>query len=249
VQASQDSPNRSSTILPSWHRRRLRLDRSLRWLRSCAVCHGFLPPIDLLCVSCWQSLEKNFNDSVSSLQTGYPFSVRSLLTWNASCDREVRSLIRGFKGGYSLAASARFAERLAFANARGWTADDGLPIFVYPPSSSGRPDHASVLAVELSCLWGGFPLGLAWADDPARASSRTSGLGQKGRTAIERSQRRFEDLDLASFTQPSTRWVFVDDVITTGSTAMAAYMALGSPERFEVWTLACRPKLAVGEGF
>ena len=38
--------------------------------------------------------------------------------------------------------------------------------------------------------------------------------------------------------------IFADDVITTGATALAAYMALGDPPSFEVWTLACRPKLA-----
>jgi predicted amidophosphoribosyltransferase len=39
-------------------------------------------------------------------------------------------------------------------------------------------------------------------------------------------------------------FAFVDDVITSGSTAMAAYLALGDPDYFEAWTLVCRPKLA-----
>jgi predicted amidophosphoribosyltransferase len=247
VEVGRDKWHRNPALLPGWYWRRVRLDRWLRWLRSCAICRGFLPPIDLICNKCWRNLESGFNFGPGSKQNGYPFSVHSLLTWTEDLEYDVRRLINGLKGGYAPLATRRLAERLAFE--RKWSVDEGLPVFVYPPSSTGGPDHASVLATELSSLWGGFPLGLAWTDDPVRASSGASGFGQKGRTALERSQRRFEDLDLASFTQPSTRWVFVDDVITTGSTAMAAYMALGSPERFEAWTLACRPKLAVGEGF
>jgi len=37
-----------------------------------------------------------------------------------------------------------------------------------------------------------------------------------------------------------TNVIFVDDVITTGATARAAWLSLGRPERFVVWSLARR---------
>jgi predicted amidophosphoribosyltransferase len=43
--------------------------------------------------------------------------------------------------------------------------------------------------------------------------------------------------------------VLVDDVMTSGATALAAYMALGDPQLFEVWTIANRPKLATMKAF
>jgi predicted amidophosphoribosyltransferase len=82
--------------------------------------------------------------------------------------------------------------------------------------------------------------------EPPQKTNRKS---QKSQDLAERAECRFQlrvdrqtvqDL-LASSPGPI---VFVDDVITSGATAMAAYMALEDPSRFEVWTLANRPKLA-----
>lgn len=69
------------------------------------------------------------------------------------------------------------------------------------------------------------------------------------RTAIERSERRFLLKDPRT-NQNACRgpFLFADDVITTGSTAIAAYMALGDPSDFEVWTMVNRPRLAAPRG-
>jgi predicted amidophosphoribosyltransferase len=230
-----------SHTFPRWFRRRKKLDFLLSFLRSCAVCSSALPPIDLLCLNCWQKAEEFFKKEENVLRHGYPFAVYSLVNWKGENDVFFRKMIFGLKKGYSLSASQSLFSRLAFA--RHWPIENGHPIFVHPPSSSGRPDHAAVMAVQLAHLWGGYPLGLAWDQEHQLESS------QRGKSAVQRGQRRFAETDLARFTEPEIHWVFVDDVITTGSTAMAAYMALGCPEKFEVWTLACRPKLAVKDDF
>lgn len=40
--------------------------------------------------------------------------------------------------------------------------------------------------------------------------------------------------------------IFIDDVVTTGSTAMAAWKALEKPPRFEVWCMAVQPRYRSG---
>ncbi len=45
------------------------------------------------------------------------------------------------------------------------------------------------------------------------------------------------------------RTIFVDDIITTGETAHSAYVALGEPEDFEIWTIFNRIRLRGEPGF
>ncbi len=62
---------------------------------------------------------------------------------------------------------------------------------------------------------------------------------QKELSRLQRTQRVF-DLNV-EFSKPSnTRIIFVDDVVTTGQTALAAYNALKKPSNFEVWCLIYR---------
>lgn len=259
--AQLGSELRRSKAQANWFKSRAKKDQCLRWFRSCSICASTLPPVDLMCESCWQTFETNMNYGDNLLQSGYPFPVYSLMTWNEPNDRLARLTIKGQKQGNAYQATRKLMELFSFQ--RQWPKENGLPIFVHPPSASGRPDHSALLATQLACIWGGLPLALQWkkstkepiASGPlgglshALAKARLTAINQKDRSATERSERRFEELDMATFTLPSTRWIFVDDVITTGATAMAAYMALGSPECFETWTLVCRPKLANQEGF
>ncbi|MGE5085573.1 MAG: ComF family protein, partial [Bacillota bacterium] len=109
------------------------------------------------------------------------------------------------------------------------------PIRIVPaPSSTGKRDHAFFWAKALSHEVGGdlFPC-------LKKAQSRK----QRGSSLSERLTLQF-DLDENNsdlpIDWPEVLWVFADDIVTTGSTALAAYKALGSPPHFEVWTLAKR---------
>ncbi len=71
-----------------------------------------------------------------------------------------------------------------------------------------------------------------------------SRIQQKNLTAQDRQTRVMGKLVDFSY-DPKMKIVFVDDVVTTGSTAKAAYKALGRPKNFQVWSLAVRPLSSV----
>lgn len=219
-----------------------RIDSVLRWLRSCAICHSIRPPISLVCDRCAEKLDVCFNRQNELKQPGYPFPVYSLITWTDENDHLVRPLLHGFKGGWPIGATEKWMELLSHLRSGHDRVD--FPRFVFPPpSKSGSKDHSWLLANLLASSWErSKPICLS------RVGNDSASEKQKTKSAAERTRRRFASIESEKITYPEATWVFVDDVITTGSTAMAAYMALGDPDRFEAWTLACRPKLAGKSG-
>lgn len=67
---------------------------------------------------------------------------------------------------------------------------------------------------------------------------------QKFKRKQERKRKSFEFL--GGSIDNSMNFIFIDDVVTTGSTAMAAWYALGKPPLFQIWSLAYRARLAPG---
>ncbi len=66
--------------------RRRRLDRILRWLRSCALCGHIWPPAEILCSHCKGRLLNVMNSGPNLLQDGYPFPVGPV--FNFICNPE-----------------------------------------------------------------------------------------------------------------------------------------------------------------
>jgi predicted amidophosphoribosyltransferase len=64
---------------------------------------------------------------------------------------------------------------------------------------------------------------------------------QRRRNKKQRREREFRSLE--NISGERNPWVFVDDVFTTGATALAAWKALDRPEDFQVWTLIYRQSL------
>ncbi len=108
--------------------------------------------------------------------------------------------------------------------------------FTPPPRKKNKLDHAGEFASALSQIWG------AQVKDLRRTQLRPT--QQKKRSLKERKELRFLQESVSS----DQTAIFVDDVITSGATAQAAFEALGRPRDYEVWTVACRPKLAGLQG-
>jgi predicted amidophosphoribosyltransferase len=206
-------------------------DKAIRWFRSCATCGSISVPIDLLCERCWLALSTQLNRAEATLQPAYPFAVHSLLTWTPE-EPWIRDLLRGFKRGHAVSAAGTFARLMS-----DFEHQTERPVFVVPPSSDGKLDHSSVLGIAL-CKFFPYSQLLVLQNSPFEKQG-----AQKEKTATERASRRFLAV-YPSGEAPNAEFVFVDDVITSGSTAMAAYMALGDPPIFQSWTLVSRPKLA-----
>ena len=62
---------------------------------------------------------------------------------------------------------------------------------------------------------------------------------QKDKDLQERIERRFIT---KSPLIPNQKYIFTDDIVTSGSTAKAAYLALGKPDHFMVWSIFWKRK-------
>ena len=112
-----------------------------------------------------------------------------------------------------------------------------FPVLIVPAPSRvfKRRDHSSCLAEALSLITGWELANILVYDDFDQSAQKTKG-------ALERENRKFKaSMPITGF---NGTLIFVDDVVTTGSTAVAAWNALGKPRNFEVWCIAHQPLLA-----
>lgn len=194
-----------------------------------------LPPIDVVCKTCRERLWSIKNVDARLLQPAYPFPVYSLFTWTEQSDSLLSPLIHSLKGGWAPSVVDGFAGWFTFERMRG----KKVEVDAIVPAPSLGFDHAKAWGEALSKAIGGPIMDvLQKAPDQVRSQRRLS--------AEERSELRFQvKVPQIAYRGPL---VFADDVITTGSTAMAAYMALEDPKHFEVWTMVNRPRLAASKG-
>jgi hypothetical protein len=117
-------------------------------------------------------------------------------------------------------------------------------LLLVPPSERFKPNgHSLMLARELSKL-----AGLIFPDFPVfernvpfwRRGSSQKSKSRAERLETEMSLSRHLGPEKWSLLRSADGYIFMDDVIATGSTAIAAWKALGKPLHFEAWAMVWR---------
>jgi predicted amidophosphoribosyltransferase len=155
-------------------------------------------------------------------------------TWIPNQSRALSLLVESLKGIHMTQAWRFWAKEVLWGIVQEdcghniINADHFTPTLVPAPSSSGRRDHAFLLAQGLHELTG-------W--ELKNCLQRTTQQQQK---ELDKRARLRVSLQASEKISDEQAVLFIDDVMTTGATAQAAYLALGRPKNFFIVTLAYR---------
>ncbi len=254
------------------NRQRSLLQKITFWFKGCAVCRSSLPPVLWLCHSCDRRLKSYYLNPQDMIRWQNGFTHIRLLDWNTENDYFIRAVINSLKGGGQSYIFNKLMQELFYRALQVlpslWKVSDtcslttlsdssGLkaklslqksfydqkdvpdsycnsPVIVpAPPGQKNFKDHAFYLSQSLSQLSGYhfFPL-LSRLD--------STSVQQKQKNKSHRRQLCFQ---LNNNVSHLNDIIFVDDVLTTGSTAVAAREALSVSKNFIVFTLAWRQLL------
>lgn len=179
-----------------------------------------------------------------------PFSRRFLYDWDESRPlraRVLRDVILSSKGETSDAILDFWVhEFVRRAMAGGHLAKKRDWIVISPPSRRRglRLDHAGRLAERLAHNSASV---LRFEESVFDHASATGLFGsQKTKSRGDRTKLEFTIVPhVKQRIERAEGFLLIDDVVATGSTAMAAWKALGKPRAFEVWAIAHRSRLGL----
>lgn len=162
-----------------------------------------------------------------------PFLCRSLYKWQA-CSSELFSLwVRDLKEAPQRVWNHLAAEFWIRLQINEKTPSAGNLVSLQ--SRDPRRDHAQKWGRALQRVSGLRHQPILRHKDQNTTSQKSKSRAERGLTELVCTEK------YSSFLEDQI--IFVDDVLTTGSTARAAYEILGRPKKFEVWTVLDRPRL------
>lgn len=191
-------------------------------LNNCLQCGSFGFRPSQLCIICEDNLfqtalnSQNFNSVVQGV------SCMALFRWHRDRNRILNRLAIALKGTRQQAAWDYYAQRFLSEGLKQQALDQNA-ILVPCPASGVDADHAYLFALALA-RWTGIPL--------VPLLERVDAKEQKGLNRRDRERRSGTKFRLKAslnekFSLKSTKAIyFVDDIITTGATVLAAHTHL-----------------------
>lgn len=213
------------------------------WLRSCCVCRLMAPPVAWLCSDCWKKLKSFYLSPQDMIREQEGLTHARLFDWNKENDFFIRLFLNSLKrGGPSFIFDKLMQDFLSrIIQVR------PLPLkalLIPAPAHPGLyfKDHAFCLGSSFSRLSGlrlKNPLLRLSVSDKADKTDKAGVKTQKRKNRRERKKVRF-CLKENSLIKKEESIIFIDDILTTGGTALAAYETSGAPKDFMIFTLAWR---------
>lgn len=213
----------------------IRTHKFWNWFRHCPVCGQSFPPIEWLCVHCLRKLKGFYLEPQHLMRMQFSFRHLRLIDWTSENDSFIRAVLMSLKGSrrslfFEVLAKEFFMRVQYLSSLR-----RDHPLILIPcPSKNSSKDHGFFWAKALSKR---LNLSVQQALGPLDPHSN-----QKTKNLSLRGDRKFL-LKVDGKNLSNKNLVFVDDVVTSGATAKAAYLALGKPESFMVWSIFWRKKI------
>lgn len=202
-----------------------------RYMGCCLNCGSFQPKTGCLCRPCENALQL-WEKSVDQ-EAFKGLSLRTLYRWVPGRSDILSRLILWLKGSQQKEAWHYYAQEMCRRYAD--SVPDGYKIYVVPaPSRTGHKDHAHLWAEGLSRALGAELL--PCLKKSGQYAQRGADRGTRALIEMELIENYTDSVDFAS----QALWIFADDIVTTGSTARSAHIALGRPAHFQIWALAQR---------
>lgn len=216
--------------------------------RVCVHCGSYLiRESDLLagcricCAECLQEVERTQNQDWCY---DYEHVVVSAYPWGKFNDKRARNLVRGLKGGGRPVIFKYFAEKICLLRMKKQIIEKNKIIYIIPAPSSDEKnrDHAGELALAIASLTAGRYLSVLERRIVGEQKYKTE-RERRAETVILGLKSNCREYEVVK--RSPGKIIFVDDIITTGKTAHSAYIALGKPKDFEIWTIFNRIRLRV----
>lgn len=205
---------------------------------TCLLCGSLIVEKSSCCKICEDKLLRYKNSGRSANQFSLGLKTLSLFDWSPGTSDTLSKYIHLLKAGKNKNAwawSTREFLKLNYEEVFSKTPTKKI-LIPAPPRSNQQNDHAYCFAKLLEDNRCGRLLQAFAPREPS-----TWARAQKHLSRYARVHRQYQhDVILSPDHWQDQSIVFVDDVVTTGSTAKSAYLALGCPRDFEIWCLAKR---------